>query len=255
MSNNKRIFILGQPGAGKCLLAKTLADKLNWQFINADLGLEYAVGRTLTDIVGEQGSDHYHQNQYDILQSHRDKQMIVVATDAGITGNAACREALADEFVVNLTVSTPVQMARLTAQPKSQLATDMQSLLDQLHQLRDETNEQVAHYSLCSDDNELDEHVLSIIEILSNNSDTDISNKKKQFSDSELTFYNQETHRPVRISTRQAMCLQLLVKGLSSKQIAEKMFISPRTVEDHIANMKRALGCRTSKQLIALYHQ
>ncbi|MDF1655347.1 MAG: helix-turn-helix transcriptional regulator [Coxiellaceae bacterium] len=116
-------------------------------------------------------------------------------------------------------------------------------------------NEQVADYSLCSDDNELDEHVQSIIEIFSSNSDMDIHNKKKQFSDSELTFYNQKTHRPTRISTRQAMCLQLLAKGLSDKQIAEKMFISRRTVEDHIANMKRALDCRSSKQLIALYHQ
>ncbi|MDF1796742.1 MAG: LuxR family transcriptional regulator [Coxiellaceae bacterium] len=255
MINNKRIFIIGQPGAGKGLLAKTLADKLNWQFINADLGLEYAVGRPLKDIIGDQGAEHYHQCQYDVLQSQRKKQMIVVATDAGITGNAACREALADEFVVNLTVSTAVQVARQTTQPKSLLNTDINDFLDQLHQLRDEVNEQVADYTLCSDDNELDEHVQSIIEILSNNSDLELNNKKKQFSEHELIYKHQQTHRPVHISKRQAVCLHFLAKGLSGKQIADQMYISPRTVEDHITNMKRALGCRNSKELIALYHQ
>ena len=50
MNSYKRIFIIGQPGAGKDLLAKTLAEKLGWEFINANLDLETRVGRTIRTV-------------------------------------------------------------------------------------------------------------------------------------------------------------------------------------------------------------
>lgn len=55
MSQSKRIFIIGHPGSGKILLAKTLAEKLGWQFIDSDFGLEFRIGRLLADILGNQG--------------------------------------------------------------------------------------------------------------------------------------------------------------------------------------------------------
>ncbi len=144
MSTIKRIFIIGQPGAGKGLLAKTLADKLNWRFIDADLQLEYRAGKPLIDIMGESGVSHYQQNQYDILNMLQQQQHIVVATDAGIVGNQACREALASEFVVDLTVSTAVQVARQASSAKPLLSNDIEALLNRLHDDRDQLNADVA---------------------------------------------------------------------------------------------------------------
>jgi shikimate kinase len=256
MLTNKRIFILGQPGAGKGLLARTLADKLNWEFIDADLGLEYSIGRSLTEIIGQQGADAYYQCQYDILQSQLEKSSIVVATDANISGGVACRKALANEFVIHLSVSTPVQISRFSAQTKPLLpSTDLKQLLDHLHKQRDGMYEQIAQYTLSSDDNELDEHVQSIIEIISLDNDNDIRTKKKPLSHSEVIFLHKNDHSPVRLSSRQAMCLKLMADGFSDKKIATKMHLSSRTVEDHIANIKKSLGCRTSKELIALYYK
>jgi shikimate kinase len=40
MAQPKRIIIVGHMGAGKSLLAKTLAAKLGWQYVDANLGLE-----------------------------------------------------------------------------------------------------------------------------------------------------------------------------------------------------------------------
>ena len=40
------------PGAGKALVAKTLAKKLGWQFIDANFDLEFRVGDTFQDILG-----------------------------------------------------------------------------------------------------------------------------------------------------------------------------------------------------------
>ena len=54
MTKLKRIFIVGHMGSGKSLLAKSLAEKLKWQYVDANLGLERYIGRSLGEILGKQ---------------------------------------------------------------------------------------------------------------------------------------------------------------------------------------------------------
>lgn len=53
-----------------------------------------------------------------------------------------------------------------------------------------------------------------------------------------------------RLTLRQREILQLLVEGLSAKQIAAKIDISPRTVEFHKYQIMDALGTKSSAELI-----
>lgn len=55
-----------------------------------------------------------------------------------------------------------------------------------------------------------------------------------------------------RLTPRQREVLQLLVKGLSAKEIAVKVEISPRTVEFHKYQMMETLSAKTSAELIRL---
>jgi len=52
------------------------------------------------------------------------------------------------------------------------------------------------------------------------------------------------------LTTREQTVLRLLSKGLTSKQMAEKMFISVRTVETHRRNIKRKLELNSTTELI-----
>jgi DNA-binding NarL/FixJ family response regulator len=52
------------------------------------------------------------------------------------------------------------------------------------------------------------------------------------------------------LTTREREVLQLTAEGLSGTEISEKLFISPRTVETHRANLMRKLGVRNQKELI-----
>ena len=88
MSHIKRIFIIGHPGAGKALLAKTLANKLGWQFIDADLGLESRLGRTIHELLGKNGEEAFYACESELLSNQLSLENIVVATDASI----ACSE-------------------------------------------------------------------------------------------------------------------------------------------------------------------
>lgn len=57
-----------------------------------------------------------------------------------------------------------------------------------------------------------------------------------------------------RLTARERLVLEKLMAGLSSKQVAEQLGLSPRTVEMHRANMLRRAGVGTLVELIAIAH-
>jgi DNA-binding NarL/FixJ family response regulator len=56
--------------------------------------------------------------------------------------------------------------------------------------------------------------------------------------------------RKTRLSKQEKAILQFIVAGLSSRQIAEKLQLSVRTVENHRASMMKRLGVRNAVELV-----
>ncbi|CEG57193.1 shikimate kinase [Legionella fallonii] len=255
MSQCKRLFIVGHPGAGKGLLAKSVAQQLGWQFIDADLGLEFTIGRRLTELFGNEGREDFYQVQSELLSFLLTKENIVVATDGSIASSEKNRQLLSQEDVVFLDVSTSVQMERTALNPYSLLPiADLKVFFDALHQERDHWYEQVANVVINSDNNALEEHVCTVVDFFlgnkaSNPVDTEFTLEKK-----DLAFFHRKLHTPVYLSEQQALCLKLLAQGKASKIIAREMGISYRTVEGTLAKTMELLGCTSSKELIALYY-
>jgi DNA-binding CsgD family transcriptional regulator len=54
------------------------------------------------------------------------------------------------------------------------------------------------------------------------------------------------------ISPRETEVTELLARGLSGEQIAERLFLSPETVRTHIRNAMDGMGAHTRAQLVAL---
>jgi DNA-binding NarL/FixJ family response regulator len=52
------------------------------------------------------------------------------------------------------------------------------------------------------------------------------------------------------LTAREREVLQLTAEGQSGSEIAERLFISPRTVESHRANLMRKLGLRNLKEVV-----
>lgn len=117
MNQPQRIFIVGHPGAGKALLAKTVAQELGWRYVDADLGLEFHIGRSLNKIVGEQGQQAFYDCQFDLLTTLCAQEQIVVTTDGSVVCSEKNRQLLGNEFTVFLEVSTPVQITRTSRSP------------------------------------------------------------------------------------------------------------------------------------------
>jgi DNA-binding CsgD family transcriptional regulator len=71
---------------------------------------------------------------------------------------------------------------------------------------------------------------------------------------STLQALPQATNDQVYLSKREMDILKLLVKNLTAKQIAERLFISKRTVENYLANIKLKFNCDSKFELIEKFY-
>ncbi|CDZ78995.1 Shikimate kinase [Legionella massiliensis] len=253
MTEYKRIFIVGQPGAGKGLIAKMLAEKLGWRFVDADLGIEFNIGKTLRDICGTEGESQFLSCQNEILSSLITKENIVVATDGTIACNEQNRQILRSEFTVFLQVTTASQLQRTSRDNLPLLAGDMREFFDLLHQQRDEDFEKVATLSIDTEDNNVERHILNITKQLAGGSKVEGKNTLIELETKDLILFHKQQHHPINLTEQQARCLKLLAKGKTSKEIALLLGISYRTVEGNLAKLMEDTGCSSSKELIVLY--
>lgn len=58
--------------------------------------------------------------------------------------------------------------------------------------------------------------------------------------------------QPSRLSNKEKEILQFLVDGMSSREIAERLQLSVRTVDNHRANMMRRLQVRNAAELVRI---
>lgn len=77
----------------------------------------------------------------------------------------------------------------------------------------------------------------------------DTTNIRKPFHKAFIEKAQQAMNR-VNITAREREILSLMIKGENSPQIAEKLFISYSTVENHKRNLRQKTGCKTSVELI-----
>ncbi|MCQ9637341.1 LuxR C-terminal-related transcriptional regulator [Chryseobacterium sp. WG23] len=78
------------------------------------------------------------------------------------------------------------------------------------------------------------------------------------FSDNEVQYFKHvdqqlhqiDTEKP-NITNREKDILKLMAQGLNSPEIAEKLFISYNTVENHKSNLRKKTNTKTSAELIA----
>ncbi len=76
-----------------------------------------------------------------------------------------------------------------------------------------------------------------------------------EFTQRAIEAYKQKaeaaTHDPYdTLTTREREVLQLAAEGRTSPEIAEKLFLSPRTVEMHRSNLMRKLGLANQTELV-----
>ncbi len=151
MNKLKRIFVVGHLGAGKSLFAEALAKKLNWQYIDANPSLERYIGRSLREILGEQGEAAFHRCEAEILKHYIGKENIVVVLEEAVITTDENRTLLRNELVIYLKVSIATQIERMKGGRTPLLPIpDINEFLRQQHLERDHLYEEVSYITIDS---------------------------------------------------------------------------------------------------------
>ncbi len=66
----------------------------------------------------------------------------------------------------------------------------------------------------------------------------------------DVVLAGQGAPAPVALTDREADVLRLVVEGLTARQIAARLVLSPRTVENHVRNVQGKLGVRGRAALV-----
>lgn len=255
MKNIKRIFIVGQPGAGKGVVARAVADKLGWDFVDADFALELKTGLPIAKMFIDKGKDDFLACHEAIIDSLTDRDFIVITTDACIAESEKLIQILQNEFTVFIDVSLDVQKDRLSRSPDPLFVDEnLNHLINQMHQDRDPIFKKIANTVIDSNDSDLDLHAETIINKIPLDSFNESMSGMIKLTRKDMIIFHKLTHEPVKLTRQQAVCLKLLSQGKSAKEIARQIGISYRTVEGYIAAMMDELGCSSSRELIALYN-
>jgi shikimate kinase len=89
-----RIFLIGYRGTGKTTVARLVAGRLGWDWVDADALLESRHGRTIRQIFADEGEAAFRDREADLLAELCQWPRHVIATGGGVILRAANRQRL-----------------------------------------------------------------------------------------------------------------------------------------------------------------
>jgi shikimate kinase len=102
------IFLIGYRCTGKSTVGKRLAERLNWNFVDADEALVSTEGRSITQIVAQSGWDAFRRLEKSELKNLCRLENQVIATGGGVV--------LDEKNIELMKVNGPVIWLRANAQ-------------------------------------------------------------------------------------------------------------------------------------------
>jgi shikimate kinase len=106
-------FLVGARGTGKTTAARLIADRIAWNWCDADTLLEERAGKTIRQIFTEEGEASFRDRESALLQELAGLQGCVVATGGGVVLRAENRTLLRQGVVVWLSAPADVLWRRL----------------------------------------------------------------------------------------------------------------------------------------------
>ena len=114
------IFLIGYRATGKTTVARLLADRISWNWVDADQIIETRHGQTIRQIFADEGEAGFRAKEWRILDELCLLKQHVVATGGGVVLRPASRELLRESgLVVWLTADPETIWQRLQADPST----------------------------------------------------------------------------------------------------------------------------------------
>ncbi len=117
-----KLVLIGYRATGKTTVARLLAEKLGWQWVDTDQLVQQRSGKTIAELFQQQGESGFRRLEHQALQQVLERpEPLVVAAGGGIVTEEENRQLLRRQadWVVWLQAPVEVIAARLQADPAS----------------------------------------------------------------------------------------------------------------------------------------
>lgn len=176
------ITLIGYRATGKTTLARMLAERLGWNWIDADVEIERRAGKTIAEIFAEDGEPVFRDLEADVTLELCGQENLVLAAGGGAPLRPESRQAMRKSGkVVWLQAQPESVLARMTgdattAQRRPELTN--KSALDEIVHLMNERESiyrETAHIEIDTESKppqQLADQIYERLELLKNQEDT-----------------------------------------------------------------------------------
>lgn len=98
----KNVVLIGMPGAGKSTIGVLLAKSMLYSFVDTDLLIQNSYGKSLCDIIDENGTDEFLRIENDVICSGEFKQSVIATGGSAVYGKEAMQKLKENGTVVYL---------------------------------------------------------------------------------------------------------------------------------------------------------
>ncbi len=95
----RSVVLLGIMGAGKTVLGRRLAKRLDLPFVDSDHEVEAAAGMSVSDIFELHGEENFREGEHKVIERLLTSDQMVLATGGGAFMNDITRQTIQDEAV------------------------------------------------------------------------------------------------------------------------------------------------------------
>jgi len=103
--DNKNIVLVGMPGVGKSTIGVLLAKQLGYSFLDTDILIQAAEGKTLQELIQEHGISGFCDLEEEYILSVSVNSHVIATGGSVVYGKAAMRHLKADAVVIHLNLS------------------------------------------------------------------------------------------------------------------------------------------------------
>lgn len=98
----KNIVLIGMPGAGKSTIGVLLAKSMLYSFVDTDLMIQNCCGKSLCDIIDENGTDAFLRIENDVICAAEFDRCVIATGGSAVYGEEAMEKLRADSTVIYL---------------------------------------------------------------------------------------------------------------------------------------------------------
>lgn len=118
----RTVILTGFMGAGKSTVGALLAQRLGWDFLDADAAIEARAGKSVAAIFADDGEAAFRTLEAEAIRDHAQRECLVLALGGGALEAASTREFLAGlngAAVIFLDAPLEVLVTRCLVQPNA----------------------------------------------------------------------------------------------------------------------------------------